>query len=188
MITTTLERIYAHSPRNKIWDKLLLGLGKTKEDSEPLPFSVIVNIVGLKAAIWCCQVEPQYGKEWRFFAVWCARQVQHLLVDQRSIFALDVAEAHANGLATDDELLVSHAAAYNATQDSARDMTRSAAQDAASDAAWDTTWASAEDAAWVASCDAAWAMAEHKAEHMTWDDAEAEALDAQKQEFLRIVG
>ena len=30
----------------------------------------------------------------RKFAVWCARQVQHLMVDERSIHALDVMEAY----------------------------------------------------------------------------------------------
>ena len=52
----------------------------------------------------------------RLFAVWCARQVQHLMTDERSLIALVVAENFANGLATRDELL--------------------AAEDAARDAAW----------------------------------------------------
>jgi hypothetical protein len=40
----------------------------------------------------------------RLFAVRCARRVQHLMTDPRSIKALDVAERHANGQATDAEL------------------------------------------------------------------------------------
>lgn len=43
-------------------------------------------------------------KTLRLFAVRCARQVQHLMKDQRSINALDVAEKYANGLATYEEL------------------------------------------------------------------------------------
>ena len=47
----------------------------------------------------------------RLFAVWCARQVEHLMTDERSIRALDVAEAYANGVASDSELDVARAAA-----------------------------------------------------------------------------
>lgn len=50
-------------------------------------------------------------RELRRFSVFCARSVQYLMTDQRSIAAVDVAERHANGEATDDEL---HAAAYAA--------------------------------------------------------------------------
>ena len=104
MITTTLNRIRAHSPCDDGWKSLLAGLGKTKPDDEPLPFARIVEINGLNDALWCCRVEPQHATEWRLFAVWCARQVQHLMTDPRSIAALDVAERHANGMATDTEL------------------------------------------------------------------------------------
>jgi len=69
-------------------------------------------------------------RELRLFAVWCARQVQHLMTDPRSIAALDVAERHANGEATDEEL----AAAWAAARDAARDAARAAARDAAWDA------------------------------------------------------
>lgn len=47
----------------------------------------------------------------RLFAVWSARQVQHLMNDPRSVKALDVTEAFANGLATEEER---KAAAYAA--------------------------------------------------------------------------
>jgi hypothetical protein len=40
----------------------------------------------------------------RMFAVRCARRVQHLMTDPRSLKALDVAERHAMGDATDEEL------------------------------------------------------------------------------------
>ena len=40
----------------------------------------------------------------RLFAVRCARRVQHLMTDPRSLAALDVAERHARGEATDAEL------------------------------------------------------------------------------------
>ena len=68
----------------------------------------------------------------RTFAVWSARQVQHLMSDPRSLAALDVAERHAIGSATDEEL----AAAWAAARDAARDAARAAARDAARAAAW----------------------------------------------------
>jgi hypothetical protein len=92
-------------------------------------------------------------KELRLFAVFCARQVEHLLVDQRSRDAIAVAEKFANGEATPEEL----AAAWTAARDAARDAGRYAAlaaRAAASDAASDAAWA-ASDAAWVAARDAA---------------------------------
>jgi hypothetical protein len=99
----------------------------------------------------------------RLFAVKCARQVQHLMTDPRSLKALDVAEAFAYGKATQDEVKDAWAAA-RAAADAAR---------AAADAAWaaaDAAWAAvdaARAAAWAAA-DAAWAAA----------DAAAEAADA----------
>jgi len=115
MITTTLNRIRAPHPCTEGWTKLLKHLGKTQADDDPLPFSIILESNGLDDALWCCRVEPQYAKEWRLYAVWCARRVQHLTTDPRSLAALDVAERYANGQATDDEL----AAAWGAARDAA---------------------------------------------------------------------
>ena len=126
MITTTLNRIKECRPCQNGWRKLLNHLGKTEADDEPLPFSVIVESNGLDDALWCCRAEPQYARVWRLYAVWCARRVSHLLTDPRSLNALDVAEQHANGNATDAEL----------------------------DAAWDAAWDAAEAAAEAAARDA----------------------------------
>jgi len=49
--------------------------------------------------------------ELRRFAVWSARQVQHVMTDDRSLNALDIAERYANGDATDEELADARAAA-----------------------------------------------------------------------------
>jgi len=63
---------------------------------------------------WLLWVATRKGvltdRELRKFAVWCARQVQHLMTDPRSVAALDVAERHAEGLATDEELAAARAA------------------------------------------------------------------------------
>ena len=124
MIITTLNRIRVHDPCADGWSKLLKHLSKSKADDEPLPYAVILESNGLDDTTWCCRAEPQYTKEWRLYAVWCARQVQHLMRDERSIHALDVAERHAHGEASDDELAEAAGAA------------RAAAGAAAEAAAW----------------------------------------------------
>ena len=168
MITTTLNRIRKHGPCEPGWKKLLTGLGKTQADDEPLPFSRIVEINGMDDALWCCRVEPDHDREWRLFAVWCARQVQHLMTDPRSLAAIDVAERHANGEATDDELRAAQDAAWVAW---------AAAWAADRNAAWDA-WAAAE-AADRNAAEAAWVVA--------WAAARDAALAAQSIRFLEIV-
>jgi hypothetical protein len=170
-ITTTLNRIREKSPCQKGWTKLLSSLGKTAGDDEPLPFSVIVASNGLDDALWCCQCEPDHARVWRLYAVWCARQVQHLMTDPRSIAALDVAERHADGLATGLELATARAAAEDATRD----------------AAWAAAWDAARDAAWDAARDAAWDAERDAAGDAAWAAARAAARAAQTAEFLRIV-
>ena len=173
MITTTLNRIREHQPCVHGWTKLLKHLGKTKADDEPLPFSIILESNGIDDALWCCRAEPQHAKEWRLYAVWCARQVQHLMADHRCLAALDVAERYANGKATADELAAAWDAAW-AAEAPARAAARAAAW-AAEAAAWAAARAAAEDAAEAAAWAAAWATAR---------DA---AGDAQTAEFLRVV-
>jgi hypothetical protein len=88
-------------------------------------------------------------EELRLFAAWSARQVQHLMTDERSIKAIEVAERYANGLATDQELAAARSAARDAA-DAAWSAARSAARDAA-DAAWSAAWSAARErqAAWL---------------------------------------
>ncbi len=145
--TTTLNAIRAHGPCADGWSKLLAHLGKTKADDEPLPLLTILDSNGLDDALWCMRAMPEHDKHWRLFAVWCARQVQHLMRDQRSISALDVAERHARGNATDAELSAAWAATWaadRATAGAAR--AASDADRAASDAAWAAASASARAA------------------------------------------
>src|SRR3990172_7273406 len=133
---TTLNKIRAHSPCEEGWKKLLAHLGKTQADDEPLPFATILESNGIDDALWCCRAAPEYDKEWRLFAVWCARQVQHLNTDPRVNAAIDMAEKFANGLATAEEL----AAAWDAARDAAWAAAWAAARDAAGDAAWAAAW------------------------------------------------
>jgi hypothetical protein len=126
MIYTTLNKIRECSPCTDGWEKLLTHLGKTKADDEPLSFETIIDSNGMDDALWCIRAAPEYSREWRIFAVWCAREVQHLMTDPRSINALDVAERYANGDATLKDL------------------------DAAVVAAWAPAGAAARAAAWAA--------------------------------------
>ena len=157
MIYTTLNKIRDHSPCEEGWSKLLKNLGKTKADDEPLALVVILDSNGLDDTLWCLRTVPEHNKLWRLYAVWCARQVQHLMTDQRSIDALDVAERHATGQASDSELA--------AARDAARAAARDSAWDAARAAAWAAAWAAARDSAW----DAAWAAAWAAARDSAWD-------------------
>ena len=120
--TTTLNAIRAHDPCANGWKTLLAHLGKTKADDEPLHLLTILASNGIDDALWCMRAMPEHDKHWRLYAVWCARQVQHLMTDPRSIAALDVAERHATGAATDAEL----GAAWNAAGAAARAAARAA--------------------------------------------------------------
>jgi hypothetical protein len=167
---TTLNKIREHSPCADGWSKLLKHLGKTKADDEPVSIITILDSNGLDDALWCLRATTGYDRELRLYAVWCARQVQHLMKDPRSLKALDVAEKFTNGEATEQDLAAARVAAEAAAWDAAGDAARDAAWDAARDAAW----AAARDAAWAAAWDAAWAAAR---------DA---AVDAQAQELRRV--
>ena len=86
----------------------------------------IVDSNGMDDALWAlrCIDNADNDKDLRLFAVWCASQVEHLMCDQRSTNALDVAERHANGQATNDDLDEAWAAAWAAAGDAARDAAR----------------------------------------------------------------
>ena len=136
---------------------------------EPISLSFILENNGLNDAFWALHCIKAAARDIRFFRVWCAWQVQHLMRDSRSTNALDVAERFANGKATKEELEAASAAA-NAARDAAsraRDAVwtervardaASAAREAASAAASAAreTASAASDAA-LAARDAVWA-------------------------------
>ena len=172
---TTLNKIRVNRPCNNGWEKLLKHLGKTKADDEQLPITTIIDSNGLDDALWCLRAVEGYDREIRLYAIWCVRQVQHLLKDPRSIVALDVAEKYANGQATKQELDAAYALAVAA-------RTAAAAVDAAARAAAAATFAAAAGVA--AAADAARTAAAYAAR------ADADALDAaranQEKELRKI--
>lgn len=167
MITTTLDKIREHKPCKDGWEKLLTHLGKTKPDDDPLPLLTILDSNGLDDCLWAIRTVPEHAGLWRKYAVWCARQVEYLITDERSKQALDVAWRHAEGKASDEELATAR---------------KAAAREAAGTAAWSAAgaaWAAAERAAWVAACEAGWAAA--------WAAAESAARAAQETKLRTIL-
>ena len=161
LTTTTTARIDACNPCYERRARAMALLGITGPSDEPIGYAHLLDVLGLDDALWCCRAEPQHAAHWRRYAVWCARQVQHLMTDPRSLAALDVAERHAAGHATDQELAAARAAAWDAW------AAWDAAGDAAGAAAWAAAWAAAGAAAWDAA-GAAWgagdAMRQRQAE------------------------
>ncbi len=137
MITITLQKIRERSPCKEGWETLLNSKGKTAADNEEFPLSDVVESNGINDAFWCLRCLPEHDNLWRLYAVWCAEQVKHLMTEERSLNALVVARAHANGNATDEELSAASAAAWDAARAAARAAAWDAASAAASAAAWD---------------------------------------------------
>ena len=77
-------------------------------------------------------------KTLRLFAVACARRVQHLMTDKRSLDAIDVAERYANGNATENMSAAAWDAAGYAVRVAASNAAVYVAWGAASDAARET--------------------------------------------------
>lgn len=157
-MNTTLRKIRAAGPCGMRLDdgkrvgylKLRHYLGKGYGDDTPIDIATILDSNGLDDALWCLRAVDGRAREMRLYAVWCARQVQHLMADKRSINALDVAVRHANGTATDDELAAARAAALAAAvaatwDDDARETARASA--------WAASWASAWAAARASALD-----------------------------------
>ena len=130
-----------------------------------IPIEYILSSNGIDDALWALRCVKDADRDLRLFAVWCARQVQHLMNDERSINALDVSERFANGQASESErdaaVDAARAAARAAAWDAAQDAAWEAAQDAAGAATRAAAQDAARDAAWAAAWDAAWDK-EHK--------------------------
>ncbi|VUD64268.1 unnamed protein product [Burkholderia pseudomallei] len=142
-----------------------------KHDAE-IPLLDILKSNGLDDALWTLRCISGADRDLRLFAVWCARQVEHLMEDQRSKDALNVAERFVNGEATDEERNAARNAAWDAARCAAGDAAWSARK-AARAAAWGGARGAAGDAAWSARCAAG-------------DAAGDAAEDAQKEMLKRM--
>jgi len=115
--------------------------------------------ISFKDKLWVvCREDLIDAKTLRLFAVWCARQVEHLMTDNKSKHALDVAERFAHDKATSNELACANAAADAGA--AAADAARAARAARAGDAAVAVAAAYAADAAYAAAVYAAYSAAD----------------------------
>lgn len=105
----------------------------------------IANNSGIDDALWATRCLVGHDRDLRLYGVWCARQIQHLMTDERCVNALDVSERYANGEASDSELAAAWHPAWAIELDTALATARVAA------------WATARDAHLAAAGPAAWA-------------------------------
>ena len=126
-----------------------------------------------REVLWAADV----SSELRLWGCWCVRQVWHLLTDERSRRAVEVAEAFARGEATREQLDAARAAARAAAWAAAGAAARAAAWAAARAAAWAAAGAAAGAAAWAA----AWAAARDAAR-----DAQAEELERRMLALVKV--
>ena len=157
---TTLNQIRSHNPCSNGWGKLLQHLRNTQADDELLSFATILESNGFDDTLWCLRTVAGYDREIRLYAVWCARQVEHLDPSGVSKNINDVSERYANGEAMEAELVAARKAAWEA-------------------------WA-ARKAAWEAGeARAAALAAAGEAAGEAWAAAGEAVGEAQKQEFIK---
>lgn len=200
MYYTTLNRIQECDPSADDWKALLSHLGKTEADDTPLSLLTILEATGLSNAVWALRAvdEPGCERDARLFDVRCARQVQHLLQSEptmkAALEALDVAEWHGAGAATDDELREVCDAAYKVWEDwNEADMAVDSACAAACAASGSVARERAEDAicaaAYATADDACRALNEDTAKAVwdaTWSAADKAAHAVQEADFRAI--
>jgi hypothetical protein len=173
----TLAKIKEHDPCTDGWKKIRAAQGPDLDREWPLVEAFDSN--DLDDVLWALRCLPEYNALWRKYAVWCVMQVEHLLTDQRSKEALEVAWRHSNGLASDAELAAAKAAA----------------KEAAGAAAGAGAWASARAASYAAS-DARYAASDASkaaryaasdARYAAGASARASARAAQKNKLIQIL-
>ncbi len=152
MLTTTLNEIKSKSPCTTGWKKLLEHLGKSKADSEPLGFDVILKSNGLNDAFWAMRVlDGEQPKQAKLFICDIAeRALKHVPEgENRPAIATATARKFINGDCSIEELRTAKQDAYTASYTAASytAYAASAAAAAAADAAYA---AYATEAAFVA--------------------------------------
>jgi len=142
---TTLNKIKAHNPCKESWVKFLKHKEKTEADDEPVKLTEILEVMGIKDAIWCLKTLEGRDREIRLFACDCAESVLHLYEkeypnDSRVRDCIEAARKYAIGEIDIGVLRDAWTAASAAAWDA-----RAAAWAAARAAAWDA-WTAASDA------------------------------------------
>lgn len=83
---------------------LMVTIGKTAPDDDPIEIDKIIDILGIQAALHALETVEGRDKELRLFLVWLARTHGEHIVDARSMRAIKAAERYANGEISEDEL------------------------------------------------------------------------------------
>lgn len=124
-VMITLRQIRNAHPCEDGWVKVLSANGGSKANLDAeFELASIIDSNGVDDCILALQCKPEYQHIYRKFAVVCADEVSHLMADDRSTTALEVAWNHSCGEATNEQLAVARAAAWAAAWDAARDAAR----------------------------------------------------------------
>ncbi|HEX4609434.1 MAG TPA: hypothetical protein VH092_14650, partial [Urbifossiella sp.] len=107
---------------------------------------------------------------------WC-REVWHLLTDDRSRHAIEVAERHADGLATNEELAAAHTGAH--------DVARPQRKDPFKDAVWSVSFASMPDVFSTVDGYVAWALAKEASKKSAVREVHRKASHARHADMVR---
>jgi hypothetical protein len=155
-VMITLNKISAVSLVDSSWKKVFEAHKHLGMDIE-FPLSSVLESNDLEDTLWCFEVLPKHIEIPKRFAIWCAREVQHLMTDERSVNAINVAERYLDGNATLEELKAAvraaaavARAAYAATATYASSAAVAADTDASSAAAVDRAAATARSTANIA--------------------------------------
>ena len=198
MLTTTFHLLRKHNACKDRYTVLREAL--TRGDDEPITLIEILDSNGLADALWALRAVPdeqaaERDKLARLFACWCLRQVWHLLTDERSRTAIEVAERYAVGDATHDDLKAaarSAAAAADAADAAAYYAAFAAYVAAAADAASYAASYAADYAAYAAAASAADAYATYAADDAAYAAAAraayaaADAKNAHADKFIEM--
>lgn len=182
-MTITLNKIRAHQPCSKGWAILLRYFsrdptGKVQGEYEPISIATIVKSNGLDAALWVLKKEGLHGKQMRLFAVWCARRVEHLLVDALSLECINAGEDIANGKINEWQLQDVKRAAEIAMDGNLKLMVGMSDAEERRDAHCAARYCAQGRNPWDAAASASWWSNEALHEHSS--------MEAER-EFLRVV-
>ena len=174
-ITITLQEIRDNHPCKTGWEKVLSANGGVGADmNKSFELSTILESNDFDDCMWALRCKPEHKNFFIKLAVVFADEVSHLMSDERTKTALDIAWQYSEGLV--DQNAAADAAAYAADAAARAAYAARAAADAAARAARAATYAYA--AADAAAADAAYAYAAAAA-------AAADAAYAKQIEILR---
>ncbi len=149
-MNTTLNKIREYNPCKPRWEKLLSSLNKTKADNEPVSFKYLLDVLGIKDAIWCLRTLTY--KEQCLFLADIAESVlpefEKYSDDPAPRKCIQAIRDYEQGLISEAELQAASDAA-----DAAADAAYAAADAAYEAAAYEAAeFEAASDAAYAAAC------------------------------------